>query len=82
MFLNLEAVRIVGTTESTDLTRGQSSMTVEDLNNENVRTGGRVLVCPHCEKVAGVKSLRDGAKMAQATDLAELIVAADKVIDD
>ena len=46
-----------------------------------VKAGGKVLVCPHCAMAARMESLRPGARMAEADDLANVILTADKILD-
>ena len=49
-----------------------------------VKAGGEVIVCPHCAKAAGFdeKSRRPGARMSkEGDDLADVLIAADKVVD-
>ncbi len=50
-----------------------------------VKAGGKVLVCPHCAEVAGLKAqdLRPGAHLAKNLgELADAVLAADKILDD
>jgi DsrE/DsrF-like family len=48
-----------------------------------LKAGGKVMVCGHCAMAVGLdeKSLCPGAQMAQEGGLAELIIAANKVLD-
>jgi predicted peroxiredoxin len=80
LFLNLEAVRLVDENQPMDLAWGMSDMTVAKIFNAYVKAGGKVLVCPHCAKVAGVKKLRNGARIATESEVAQIFIDADKVI--
>jgi len=49
-----------------------------------VKAGGKVLVCPHCAKIAGLtaQDLRPGAHLGKDLgELADVLLAADKTLD-
>lgn len=80
LFLDLEGVRLVDKKAPINLKWG-SGESVKDLYNNYVDAGGKVLVCPHCAKAAGVEDLRKGAVIANNESLAKAISQADKVLD-
>ncbi len=81
LFLNLEAVRLVDKNQPINLKWGNTDQTIATLYDSYIKAGGKVLVCPHCAKVAGVEKMRKGAKIAKESEIAELFVNSDKVID-
>jgi predicted peroxiredoxin len=79
----LEGVRLADTRTPQDLRWGHGD-DIAKAYKAFIEAGGEVIVCPHCAKAAGFdeKSLRPGARMAkQGNDLADVIIAADKVLD-
>ena len=81
IFVNLEAVRLVDKTQPLDLKWGMSKTNMRSLYHQFVKAGGKILVCPHCAKAAGVKDLREGATIATESQVAELFSNASRVID-
>ena len=83
LFLDLEAVRLADTrkTLAAELFPG-SSRIFEDYD-EFVKAGGQVLVCSHCAQTGGVaeKWLRSGARIINESELADLFLAADKILN-
>jgi predicted peroxiredoxin len=82
LMLDLEGVRLADARQPNDLQWGHGG-TVAEAYDAFVKAGGKILVCRHCAMAAGIdeKSLRPGAQMAQEGGLADLIMAADKVLD-
>ncbi|MDW3094614.1 MAG: DsrE family protein [Gammaproteobacteria bacterium] len=80
LFLDLEGVRLVDKNQPQDLTWGNGD-SVMSLYNQFITAGGKVLVCPHCAKAAGVSDIRDGAKLANSDSLLKVMVDADKILD-
>ena len=82
LFLNLEAVRIADKRHPLNLKWGHSGDLLS-LYQEMVKSGVKVLVCPHCAKAAGVntKALRRGTKIAGKGDIVKLFLDADKILD-
>jgi predicted peroxiredoxin len=83
MFFNLESVRLLDKRQPLNLTWGVSAMNLEDLYNGFIAKGGKIVVCPHCAKVAGIEkaNLREGSVIATDGQVAMIFVNADKVID-
>lgn len=82
-FANLEAVRLFDERQPAALRWGMSSESISDLYAGFIEAGGKVLVCSHCAQAAGLSSdqLRQGATIANADRVADVMLAADKVID-
>jgi predicted peroxiredoxin len=84
LVLTLEGVRIADRNQPINLRWGSGPMTLEQLYDEFVSVGGKVMVCPHCAAAAGISAsdLRSGAQLAEEDqDIPNLILAADKVVD-
>lgn len=80
MFLDLEGVRLADQNQPQDLAWG-SGDTIEKLYTGYVEAGGKVLVCPHCAKAAGVEDLREGAAIADKKTMLMIFKNADKILD-
>ncbi len=82
LFVNLEGVRLLDNRVSADLAWGHTP-SVGKLIDEVMKAGVRVVVCPHCAMIAGIpeKHLRAGAILATEESMADMFLAADKVID-
>jgi predicted peroxiredoxin len=83
LMLTLEGVRLADTRTPQDLRWGHGDG-IAKAYKAFIEAGGEVIVCPHCANAAGFdeQSLRPGARMAkQGNDLADVIIAADKVLD-
>lgn len=83
LFLNLEAVRLADTRQPNDLVWGMKGHSISHLYDNFVKAGGKVLVCPHCAKVAGLssKNLRKGAQIADSDhSVVDAILDADKIL--
>ena len=82
VFLDREGVRLADARERGDLTWGDSGPVSKALS-DFTSAGGKVMVCPHCADLAGVKAadLRPGAQMGTHEGVAKLMLEADKVID-
>jgi predicted peroxiredoxin len=83
VFLNLEAARLASKGQPTDLTWGMSKTTLQDLIDEFTAAEGKFLVCPHCAMAAGIDAddLREGFVIPEEDEVADLLIAADKVMD-
>ncbi|MCB1232855.1 MAG: DsrE family protein [Verrucomicrobiae bacterium] len=82
MFVDLEGVRLADSRQPNDLKWG-TSPAISELLAGFLEAGGSVLVCPHCAAAAGLAAddLRKGAKIAEASEIADLFLSAQKVID-
>lgn len=82
VFLDREGVRLADQRERGDLTWGDSGP-ISKAISDFVGAGGKVMVCPHCAELAGMKApdLRPGATWGTHQDVASLMIDADKVID-
>ncbi len=82
VFLDREGVRLADARERGDLTWGDSGPVSKALI-DFMAAGGKVMVCPHCAELAGMKAadLRPGVQMGTHEGVAQLMLAADKVID-
>jgi predicted peroxiredoxin len=82
MFVDLEGVGLADSRQPQDLRWGHSRA-LSDYYAAWVKKGGRVLVCPHCAKAAGLQagSLREGAKIGTEQEVAALLISADKILD-
>jgi predicted peroxiredoxin len=83
LFLDIEGARISDSRQSLDVRWGPSPVALGELFNDFVKSGGKVVVCPHCAKVAGIKNehARRGAKFATEEELGKMLVNADKIMD-
>lgn len=83
LFLDLEGVRLVDNRQPLDLRWGPGHKGLNEYYEGFVASGGKVLVCPHCAAAAGIESdsLREGAQIASENQLAEMLAAADKILD-
>jgi predicted peroxiredoxin len=85
LFLDLEGVRLVDTRQPQDLSWGSGdSHSVNHMYDAFVKAGGKILVCPHCAKSAGMtaETLRTGAIIAKdAGEIADLLISASKILD-
>ncbi len=83
IFVNLEAVRLADTRQPNDLMWGQAHGTFAQHYDAFVEGGGKIAVCPHCAKAAGLEAdtLRPGAAILEGDALGDLFLKADKVID-
>jgi len=83
LFLNLEAVYMADSRRPLDMRWGQNETALEEYVNRFVKNGGVIVVCPHCAMAAGLQkgSLRSGAKIAEESEVAKAILAADVVLD-
>jgi predicted peroxiredoxin len=86
MFMDLEGVRIMDKNLPQDLTWGFGAQknSIQQLLQNYVEAGGKVLLCPHCAQAAGLSDsmLLSEAKIAKGPEeVARLFLNADKVID-
>jgi sulfur relay (sulfurtransferase) complex TusBCD TusD component (DsrE family) len=82
LFLDREAVRMADARQRGDLTWGDTGGIAAALDGF-VAAGGRLVLCPHCAALGGVDpaQLRAGATVATHEQVADIFLAADKVID-
>lgn len=83
LFVNLEAVRLFVKSQPAELRWGTMESSLSDMLDAYAKAGGKILVCPHCAKAAGIdaKQLAHGARLASADQVGDLFSAAGKVID-
>jgi predicted peroxiredoxin len=83
VFLDREGVRLADDDMPKSLGWGGRADPVVEILAAFVKAGGQVLLCPHCAEMAGVEAddLVEGTRIASEADVAELFLAADKVID-
>lgn len=60
-----------------------STKNLGDRIDAFVKAGGEIKMCPHCSEYCGVTqdSVTPGAKIVEPGGLAQLVFAADKVLD-
>jgi predicted peroxiredoxin len=82
IYASLEGVRVFDERQP-DQRCGMGNVTVGQLYQQFIAGGGTVLVCPLCAEANGIRSehLRAGAKIETMDRVAEVMLAADKVID-
>jgi predicted peroxiredoxin len=82
LFVNLEGVRLVDRRQPQDLRWGHSAP-ISEVYEKFVEKGGRTLVCPHCAEAAGLngEALRSGATIAQESEIVQMFLEADKILD-
>lgn len=84
VFLDLEGVRVADKKQPQTLIWGPGGTSdFAAVYDAFIKAGGKVLVCPHCAKSAGVSEsdLRDGAKLGTIQEISKLLLSADKVLD-
>ncbi|MGQ9915577.1 MAG: DsrE family protein [Thermogutta sp.] len=83
LFLDIEGARIADDRQALEVKWGSSEMTLAELYQKFISAGGKVVVCPHCAKAAGLGSehVRDGAGIATEDELAIMLVTAAKIMD-
>ena len=82
LFVDLEGVRVADARQPQDLRWG-ASPTVGELYQAFVKSGGKVLVCPHCAEAVGLgaESLREGARIGTSEDIVKVLAGAAKILD-
>ena len=82
LFVDLEGVRVVDTRQPQDLRWG-TSPTIAELFQAFVKSGAKILVCPHCAEAVGLdaESLRAGAKIGTSDEIVKLLAGASKILD-
>ncbi len=82
LFLDREAVRLADRRVPQDLQWGESP-SIARRYAAFVKAGGKVLLCSHCAKAAGIEAadLREGARLGTDESVAEAFMSAAKVID-
>lgn len=83
LVLTLEGVRLADKKQNLDLRWG-STPTMKELLKAYLKSGGEIIVCPHCAKAAGIskKSLRKGAVIGEGkVTIPDILIKADKVLD-
>ena len=83
IFVNLEGARFADARMPKDLLWGPSNKPISVYYEAFVKAGGKILVCPHCAKAAGMDTdqLRQGARVATEGEVVDLLLAADKILD-
>jgi sulfur relay (sulfurtransferase) complex TusBCD TusD component (DsrE family) len=83
LFLDMEAVRAGDYRQPQNLKWGVEGPSFSDKYQVFVKSGGEVILCPHCAAAVGIseKYLRNGAKLGTVEGITDLLFAADKVID-
>jgi predicted peroxiredoxin len=82
LFLDREGVRIADRRTPGNLRYGHSKTLVE-LYDAFVAAGGEVLVCSHCAEAIGLTAdqLRQGARIGSDEEVANRLLAADRILD-
>jgi len=82
LFLDLEGARLADARAFEKLQWG-AGPTMGDRFAKFVKSGGSVLVCPHCAEAAGLDSgnLRKGVRIAEHVEVRQIFIEATKVID-
>jgi len=82
LFLDLDGVRLTDSRQPLNLTWGHGN-SVATLYDGYVRSGGSILVCPHCAHAVGLeaKDLRQGAHMSDEASLLSILLEADVILD-
>lgn len=83
LFLDIEGARLSDSRQSLDMRWGPSKAPLGELLESFIKSGGKVIVCPHCAKAAGIesKNVRRGAKIGTEEELATMLINADKIMD-
>ncbi|HLT39193.1 MAG TPA: DsrE family protein [Enhygromyxa sp.] len=81
IYANLEGVRLFDVRQPDQRCAGDQS--INQLYRRFVAGGGTVLVCPLCAEVVGIRpaNLREGTRLGSMSDVADVMLAADQVID-
>ncbi len=82
LFTDREGVRLVDKRQPLDLQWGGSAP-LSMLFDNFIKSGGKVMVCPHCAQAIGLEeaNLREGAELLDAETMARMLKEADKIID-
>ena len=82
LVLDLEGVRLVSSQQPQNLHWGTSGE-IAGYYDAFIKAGGKIVVCPHCAKAAGLEdtALRSGAQIVTEEALATTLLAADKILD-
>ncbi len=82
LLLDLEGVRLADARQPLDLVWGMGEPISKEVEGF-VKAGGKILLCPHCAHHSGIteKNLRPGARIGKEGELAQVILAAAKVLD-
>jgi predicted peroxiredoxin len=82
LFLDLDGVRLADARQPLNLTWGHGD-SVATLFDAYVKSGGRILVCPHCAHAVGLEAdnLRQGATMSDEKALLSILMEADVILD-
>jgi predicted peroxiredoxin len=83
LFVDLEGARLADERQSLNVRWGHGADPLSKYYDSFVKGGGNVLVCPHCAEAAGLdkKSLRKGATIGSEAEIADSLLAADKIMD-
>jgi sulfur relay (sulfurtransferase) complex TusBCD TusD component (DsrE family) len=83
LLLDVDGVRLADQRQAQNPGAGMNAQ-ISTHYDGFVKAGGKVLVCPHCAEVAGLtaQNLRPGARLGKDMgELADVILAADKILD-
>lgn len=82
LFLDVEGVRLADSRHPQNLTWGHGD-SIETLFTAYVKSGGKIIVCPHCAHAVGLEAgnLREGAVMADERSLTSMLMDADVILD-
>lgn len=83
LFIDLEGARLAHRHNDLAVRWGESETTLAQLFGQFVSGGGKVIVCPHCAHHVGVsqETVREGVSIGTEDQIAEVMLAAAKVID-
>lgn len=83
VFVDLEGARLADGRQSLNVRWGHGADPLSKYYDSFVKGGGRVLVCPHCAEAAGLDktAVRKGAAIGSEAEIADALLAADKVMD-
>ena len=82
IFVNLEGARLSDKRLPLKVFWGPSTTPLSKVLRAYFKVGGKLLVCPHCAKAAGIKpgDLRKGAKIGTMKDITSAMLSADKIL--
>jgi predicted peroxiredoxin len=82
LFVDLEGARLGDIRQPLNMVWGNGP-NVGDLLADFLKSGAKARVCPHCAAAIGLTDaqLREGFQIADAAEIAEMLLKADKVMD-
>jgi predicted peroxiredoxin len=83
LFLDLEGVRLAERLQSLDMTWGAGAAPLSEHYENFIAAKGRLVLCPHCAKSArlGDMRLKRNAEIGTEHSIAQMLLAADKILD-